>query len=160
MPITALQAANALITLANQRHQPLDQLKLQKLLYLAQGTALAVLDKPLFLENIEAWKYGPVVAPVYRAAKMHGRNAVTVPLTSSWGTAPQPIDADRLHLDVITRTLNTYGDYTGAQLIALTHDPHLPEGRPWAETFASSHPNANLIIPTDLMCKSFQALSG
>ena len=36
-------------------------LKLQKLLYYCQGYALAFTGKPLFLEPIEAWRFGPVV---------------------------------------------------------------------------------------------------
>lgn len=36
------------------------QLKLQKLIYFVQGISLALFDRPLFEEEIEAWKYGPV----------------------------------------------------------------------------------------------------
>ncbi|KJW07325.1 Panacea domain-containing protein [Orientia tsutsugamushi] len=35
------------------------QLKLQKLVYFAQGAHLALFDKPLFKEDIEAWENGP-----------------------------------------------------------------------------------------------------
>jgi uncharacterized phage-associated protein len=44
-------------------------LKLQKLLYFAQAASLALYDKKLFNENIEAWKYGPVVSVIYGAYK-------------------------------------------------------------------------------------------
>ncbi|MFU7502447.1 MAG: Panacea domain-containing protein [Candidatus Tisiphia sp.] len=37
------------------------QLKLQKLIYFAQGVSLALLDRPLFNEEIEAWKQEAVV---------------------------------------------------------------------------------------------------
>ncbi|HSX79064.1 MAG TPA: type II toxin-antitoxin system antitoxin SocA domain-containing protein, partial [Candidatus Saccharimonadia bacterium] len=39
----------------------MSNLKLQKLVYYAQGFALALLDKPLFPQCIEAWIHGPVV---------------------------------------------------------------------------------------------------
>ena len=37
----------------------------QKLCYYAQAMSLAVLNRPLFEEKIEAWKEGPVVDKVY-----------------------------------------------------------------------------------------------
>ncbi len=41
------------------------QLKLQKLMYIAQGIHLALYDAPLFKEEIEAWQHGPVVRELY-----------------------------------------------------------------------------------------------
>lgn len=40
-------------------------MKLQKLLYYVQGFHIAVFNRPLFNEDIEAWMYGPVVPAVY-----------------------------------------------------------------------------------------------
>ena len=48
-----------------------DQMKLQKLLYFAQGHHLADFGELLFREDIEAWKYGPVVRVVYEADRDH-----------------------------------------------------------------------------------------
>ncbi len=42
----------------------ISNLKLQKLLYYAQGFHLALYDKLLFSEDIEAWQHGPVVRDV------------------------------------------------------------------------------------------------
>ncbi len=39
----------------------IDEMKLHKLLYLAQREALVMLGKPMFPEQFEAWKYGPVM---------------------------------------------------------------------------------------------------
>ena len=44
----------------------ISNLKLQKLLYYAQGFHLAIFNKPLFNEPIEAWAHGPVVGSSYR----------------------------------------------------------------------------------------------
>lgn len=38
----------------------IDEMKLHKLLYLAQRESLAITDTPLFAEEFEGWKYGPV----------------------------------------------------------------------------------------------------
>ena len=53
-------------------------LKLQKLLYYAQGVNLALNDVCLFPDPIEAWTHGPVVPNVYRAYKQHGGEAIPV----------------------------------------------------------------------------------
>lgn len=38
----------------------IDELKLHKLLYFSQRETFAILNKPLFTENFEGWKFGPV----------------------------------------------------------------------------------------------------
>ena len=48
----------------------ISNLKLQKLLYYAQGVTLALTGKPLFSDPIEAWQHGPVVPSVYRLYKV------------------------------------------------------------------------------------------
>jgi uncharacterized phage-associated protein len=52
---------------------PVDNLKLQKLLYYSQAVHLVLNDKaPLFPGVIEAWDYGPMAPPVYREYKQYG----------------------------------------------------------------------------------------
>lgn len=51
-------------------------LKLQKLLYYAQGCYLALTDKPLFKEDILAWEHGPVVNEVYQKYKINGARGI------------------------------------------------------------------------------------
>lgn len=41
-------------------------MKVQKLLYYSQSLHLALYDEPLFDEEIQAWRYGPVCPPAYR----------------------------------------------------------------------------------------------
>lgn len=41
-------------------------MKVQKLLYYSQSLYLALHDEPLFEEEIQAWRYGPVCPPAYR----------------------------------------------------------------------------------------------
>jgi len=49
----------------------ISNLKLQKLVYYAQGFALALFDKPLFSSRIEAWDHGPVIPDLYHEYKQH-----------------------------------------------------------------------------------------
>lgn len=50
----------------------MSNLKLQKLLYYAQGVTLALTEKPLFSDPLEAWLQGPVVPSVFRKYKEAG----------------------------------------------------------------------------------------
>lgn len=42
----------------------IDEMKLHKLLYLAQRESLAIVGQPMFAEKFEGWKYGPVCRAV------------------------------------------------------------------------------------------------
>ena len=43
-----------------QSGEVIDEMKLHKLLYFAQRESLAITNEPLFEEEFEGWKYGPV----------------------------------------------------------------------------------------------------
>ena len=60
----------------NEQGDMMTNLRLQKLLYFAQGWHLARYGKPLFDDDIEAWQYGPVVPSVYNAYKQYGRGGI------------------------------------------------------------------------------------
>lgn len=55
-----------------------EPLKLQKLLYLAQGFSYAFYDKELFDEDIEAWVHGPVVPSVYYKYRSFKYNPIDI----------------------------------------------------------------------------------
>lgn len=54
----------------------ISNLKIQKLLYYAQGESLLNRGKKLFDEEIEAWDHGPVVPKVYYAYKKYEKLAI------------------------------------------------------------------------------------
>lgn len=78
----AIDVARYLLHLAaSQTSTPEDidspsHLRLQKLLYYAQGWYLAMTGSPLFSERIEAWKHGPVVKDVYHVFSNFGYQAI------------------------------------------------------------------------------------
>lgn len=47
-------------------HEEIDEMKLHKLLYLAQRESIVVSGSPLFDQPFEAWKFGPVSPDVRR----------------------------------------------------------------------------------------------
>jgi len=120
----ALDIAKYLITLASPEEEDLiTNLKLQKLLYYAQGFHLALFGKPLFRERIEAWQYGPVVPEIYRFYKQYGSNSL-----------PQPDDFnvdqyDRETQELLDEVYEVYGQYTAPTLMRFTH-----QEIPWKET--------------------------
>jgi uncharacterized phage-associated protein len=116
--------AEYFILLANNEDDGnITNLKLQKLLYYAQGLYLALYDIPLFSENIMAWQYGPVVPEIYHEYKKHSRN----PLEVSSDFNPSLIDADVTSF--LDEVYSVYGQYTGAVLVTLTH-----QESPWKDT--------------------------
>jgi len=100
----------------------ISNLKLQKLVYYAQGFHLALYDKPLFSESIEAWNHGPVVPALYRAFKQYGAQAL-----------PRPSDLDFSIYDERVRELldevyTVYGQFSAWKLRNMTH-----EEPPWRD---------------------------
>lgn len=56
----------------------ISNLKLQKLLYYAQGIHLAVTGEILFEEDVLAWKSGPVVQEVYDMYKVNKAETIKI----------------------------------------------------------------------------------
>lgn len=93
----------------------LSNMKLQKLVYYAQGLHLAVNDAPLFKEKIEAWTYGPVVTELYHAYKPYGASGI-----------PAPEDFDLLSIDENTQEFldeifDIFGQFSAIRLMEITH---------------------------------------
>lgn len=110
-------------------------LRLQKLLFFAQGWHLARYGRPLFDAPIEAWSYGPVVPEVYRLYKQNGRYGIEEECTPP-GSAFTPEEYDLL-LDVARE----YDVKSTSSLVDESHEP----GAPWSQT------NQNAVIPTSLI---------
>lgn len=53
-----------------------EPLKLQKLLYFAQGFSYAFYDKELFNDDFEAWVHGPVIPSIYHEYKSYEYNPI------------------------------------------------------------------------------------
>ena len=68
--------ANEFLNLAKEEKNLICNLKLIKLMYVAQGLSLSLLDKELFPEPIEAWRYGPVIPSIYHEFKHFGKDPI------------------------------------------------------------------------------------
>lgn len=104
-------------------------LKVQKLLYYAQGWALANFDKPLFDEDMEAWAHGPVAVSVYE----HFRGIGYQSIEQQKITKRVADDVARL----LNAVLDRYGIFSAKMLEAMTH-----EEAPWRDTRGDLAPEA------------------
>ena len=127
MTYKAIDIANYFISKSDdEAGEFISNLKLQKLLYYAQGFHLAVYNKPLFEESIQAWQHGPVVSEVYQKFKNYGSNAIPLP-----GIINLELDAKtREFLDEI---YGTFGQFSAWKLRDMTH-----EEPPWRDVPKSS----------------------
>jgi uncharacterized phage-associated protein len=112
----ALEVAKVYLELASAgvEADPISNLRLQKLLYYAQGWSLALRHAPAFSERIEAWALGPVVPDVYHALKHHGAGAIPA----------DAILADSLEDDdagFVSEVWEAYKGFSATKLSAMTH---------------------------------------
>jgi uncharacterized phage-associated protein len=102
----------------------ISNLKLQKLLYYAQGLHVAMHDgDPLFSEPIVAWDHGPVVESVYFLYRKYGWQGIDPPADFDISAYPPEI---RELLDIVYQV---YGQFSAKRLELMTHDEP-----PWKNT--------------------------
>jgi uncharacterized phage-associated protein len=120
-------------------------LKLQKLVYYAQGWYMAFKGEPLFQEDIKAWDHGPVVPDIYYEYKHLGYLTIH----------PKPFENKvngkrtftKQQLEILDDVWEAYGEYDGKYLEELTHQED-----PWLYT------DRNDTIEKPLIRKYFQTL--
>jgi uncharacterized phage-associated protein len=121
---------------------PVDNLKLQKLLYYSQAVHLVLNDKaPLFPEDIEAWDYGPVVPPVYHQYKRYGFDILP--------PVDEPVDLGLRELRAVDMALACFGEMSGPALINQTHFEE-----PWKKAYRPRRPSG--VISLDSMYNFFK----
>lgn len=125
--IPTQEVANYFLCKINEEdeEQAITKLKLQKLLYYAQGFVMAITEKKLFNADIYAWKHGPVIKEIFDKYNTIENNYI-----------PKPIDCSFKHIekkpeirDILDQVYNFYGQFSAWKLRAMTH-----EETPWVET--------------------------
>ncbi len=119
----------------------IEKTRLNKLLYFAQGHALAELDRELFSNQIDAWEHGPVVVVVYSSFD----NIVNRAKNS--GIADIKLSPEEM--DIIMDVWEQYGSYSAKKLVNLTHE----KGTPWSSAYKPNVKNTH--IPQDLIKQYF-----
>lgn len=129
MACSARVVANYLIQAKERKDGiPPTPIQLLKLVYIAHGWNLAINNRPLITDRIEAWRYGPVVPPLYHDLKKWGNTPVEELLPAPVSALGNLSSDERALLDEV---LNAYGHLSGMQLSNLTH----AFGTPWYEVY-------------------------
>lgn len=115
MSIPAIEIVHFFINFCKEHGDCLTNLKLQKLLYLAQGWYLAFYDEKLFEDDIEAWVHGPVVPSVYSEFKKFGGAHISVKENVA-------VKLNKNIEDHLIDIFDYYGAYSGYQLERITQE--------------------------------------
>lgn len=106
---TADDVADALVHLTRK----ITAQKLQKLLYYCQAWHLVRFNEPLFADEIQAWREGPVVRSIY--AKHRGAYAI-----SRWKAGDRTMLSEE-QLGVVEWVVAKYGRLSAESLSRMTH---------------------------------------
>lgn len=113
-------------------------LKLQKLLYYAEGIYYTLKHKNLIKEEFVAWKHGPVVRNIYYKYNSYKANEINTDNINN----PK---IDKETENVLEKMYSKYSQYTAEELRNMTH-----QESPWKKT------SRNKIIEKDLIKNYFE----
>ena len=140
--------ANEFVRLAREAGESLTPMQVLKLVYIAHGWMLALYNRPLIKDEIQAWQYGPVIPILYNQV----RNFRSGPVQSV-----APVDGEELDLkeaDLVRQVYEQYGHLSGPALSRMTHAKETP----WEIVY---QPNSfGLVIPDDLIEDHYSRLVG
>ncbi len=173
MPYDARAIANYFLERARLEGKPLDQMKVQKLVYFANGWHIAIKGPPLIDEQVEAWRYGPMIQSLRDAFRQYGDQPIEAPAsylvpragvnmfdaieevvpTIEMASSPDLVFVRAL----LDRVWQVYGKYTGIQLSNMTHEP----GSPWDQVHASYDGEIpkRTDIPVEMIREHFRSLA-
>ncbi len=124
-----------------------DPLKLQKLIYLAQGFSYVFNDECLFNEDLEAWVHGPVNREIYFNYCDYAYRPIVIKY--------QITNLSSKSLKVLEYVRDTYGKYDSKYLEELTHNQY-----PWQFAREGLDPDErdNKIIPKEIIAEYFSSI--
>lgn len=117
-------------------------LKLQKLLYYAQGYYLAINNRELFSEDFQAWAHGPANVEIYNKYKIFGSSSIPDTTEEISSLLTENI------INFLYDVWNTFGIYDGKYLETLTHQED-----PWINARKGYAPGekCNVVITKESM---------
>ncbi|WP_210465791.1 MULTISPECIES: Panacea domain-containing protein [Rufibacter] len=152
----ALAVANFFIKKSFDTGEPVTNMKLVKLVYIAHGWYLGLSGQPLLTEPVEAWKYGPVVPSIYYSFKDYGGETIKQMVTAGNANESALVTlSDPDLVPFLEKIWEVYGQFSGVDLSAMTHQDNTPWKQVWDTQ--GKHSN-NVIIPNDLIKEYYQKL--
>lgn len=147
MRTNALSVANYFIERSHKDGKGITPLKLMKLVYIAYGFGLAVLDRVLIdyrFDHVEAWKLGPVIPSVYHSFKIYGKSNIEKPTTMLVGddfdftvVTPKIDEKDDDAISTCEFVWKRYGGCDGSTLVSILHG----KGTPWGQVYQEGRNN-------------------
>ena len=161
IPYSSKAVANSFIDKAKKSQcTDLSPMKLQKLVYFAHAWFMAFTDEELIKEEIQAWRFGPVVPDIYFEFKEHGNSNIETYATELKFSKDLQLITPTVDIDdenpnaIINKVWQLYGKFTPIQLSNITHT----KGSPWeivASRYDSELPK-NIEIPNSLIKEVFK----
>jgi uncharacterized phage-associated protein len=114
-----IDVASYIINYSNQINRPINNLKLQKLLYYVQAAVLVKANHMCFDSKIIAWKFGPAVPEAYHYYAEYGRDDIPnqeahkdVKLNDKTlrMSYAQPAEIDYMTQKIIRRVVDSYSN--------------------------------------------------
>ncbi len=170
MAISSKALANFLLDLGERDSVPITPMKLQKLVYYCHGWYMAITGEPLINDQIEAWKYGPVVSTLFHEFKNCGSSPIGYRALEIRDTGkgvfgfeqftPSIEDEiqDQRNLDdlkaIVSAVWDEYKKFSPTKLSNMTHEAN----GPWDQVVNQQYhgdPPGGTDIPTDLIRDHF-----
>ena len=129
--VDVLLVADYLLLKAKQEGKNVTNKKLQKLLYYTQAWSLALKDKKVFDDKIEAWIHGPAIKKVYLEYQKFGASPITKEVSDDVATLiPEDLRS------IIDEVWGVYSGFDANYLEYLTHSE-----KPWQDARAGLEPH-------------------
>ena len=169
-------ACNFFYNKARSEEDYLTPMKAIKLVYIAHGYALALLDRPLIDDHVEAWQFGAVIPSLYHELKIYGSGKIKSPIL--FGS-----NVDRLDLVILSESelrekyagneirypfnddekelmeavWEVYKSKDGIQLSKLIHSPNTPWDIIWNQRGGKYERGA--IIPAGIIKDHYESIT-
>ena len=135
MSISAINISKYIVTKYTKKEKPITNLQLQKILYFIQKEFLN--QNMSFKEDIQAWRFGPVVADVYHLFSNYGAMSIIENYSS------EDTHIESKYIEIIDRITKVKSEMSPWALVAETHK----ENSAWHKTYAGGSGNKNVILP-------------
>ena len=138
---SSLLVSDYILTQAAKSDIRLTPFQIIKLVFIAHGRHLAVTNKPLLIDRIEAWKHGPVIPVLYHELKIYEDSPVSTlrycntPVNSNIRDKFFNSILSKDALNVINEVVKEYGDWTVSELYQLCHE----DESPWATCYTGRY---------------------
>ena len=152
--------ANFFLKRGREEEVPITLMKLLKLVFLAHGWAIAILDDNegvLDGEEVEAWIHGPVIPSLYHEFKCFNGNPIDRFSLSTVEESDNDFELKSVFIEksavpqkkkfiyIFSLVWEAYKKYSAWGLREITH----AQNSPWSQTYKSGE--KNIIIPNELI---------